>query len=138
MLKFQAHKGVSTENPENTIRAYMAAIEQGYHTIEMDVSVTKDMQFVMLHDSTLSRCGRRADGSPVADDIKIKDLSFAEASDYDFGLYFSRKFKGERMPLFEDVLKLCRDNSVFAKIDNKYQNFTEEEKSAFFKLINNY
>ena len=43
MLKFQAHKGVSTENPENTIRAYMAAIEQGYHTIEMDVSVTKDM-----------------------------------------------------------------------------------------------
>ena len=138
MLKFQAHKGVSTENPENTMRAYKAAIEQGYHTIEMDVSVTKDMQFVMLHDSTLSRCGRKADGSPVADDINIKDLSFAEASDYDFGLHFSRKFKGEKIPLLDDVLKLCRDNSVFAKIDNKYQNFTEEEKSAFFKLIKNY
>lgn len=138
MLKFQAHKGVSSENPENTMRAYKAAIAQGYDTIEMDVSVTRDMKFVMLHDSTLDRCGRDPDGSPIEHHLNIKDISFAEAAEYDFGLHFSRKFKGEKLPLLEDVLKLCKDNSVLAKIDNKYQNFTEDEKKALFELLKKY
>lgn len=31
MVDFQAHKGVSTENPENTMPACKVAIEQGYN-----------------------------------------------------------------------------------------------------------
>ena len=44
---FQAHKGVSTEYPENTMPAFIAAVEQGYKIIELDVSVTKDGKFVL-------------------------------------------------------------------------------------------
>lgn len=138
MLKFQAHKGVSCENPENTMSAYAAAITQGYDTIEMDVSVTGDMRFVMLHDSTLSRCGRTPEGGKLSADINIRDIDYKDAEKYDFGLHFSRKFKGEKLPLLENVLALCRENSVFAKIDNKYQSFTPAETEKFFGIIKDF
>jgi len=41
-MNFQAHRGVSTEYPENTMPAFIAAVEQGYTYIETDPLVTKD------------------------------------------------------------------------------------------------
>lgn len=50
MIKLQAHRGVSTEAPENTLEALRTAVEQGYFSAEIDISVTRDGQFVLLHD----------------------------------------------------------------------------------------
>ena len=138
MLKFQAHKGVSTENPENTMAAFEAAVLQGYSTIEMDVSVTKDMKFVMHHDKTINRCGRNSDGSFSDKEINIEDLNYEELLSFDFGVGFARKFKGTKLPLFEDVLKFCRDNHVYAKIDNKYECFEASAKAELFKLLTDF
>ena len=138
MIDFQAHKGVSTENPENTIPAFKAAIEQGYNIIELDVSVTKDMKFVLLHDSTINRTARNDDGTEISEQIEIGKITYAEAMGYDFGVAFSEKFRGTRIPLFEDVLKLAFENGTYLKIDNKYQRFNSEQREAFFKLIKPY
>ena len=36
LVALQAHRGVSTDAPENTFAAYRAAVEQGYDIIELD------------------------------------------------------------------------------------------------------
>ena len=140
MLVFEAHTGVRTEYPANTMPAFMAAIEQGYKMIELDIGVTKDMKFVVLHDKTINSTARNQDGSEIAEEIDISDITYAEALTYDFGLSFSKKFKGTRIPLFEDVLKLACENGVTLKIDNKYQTAFKEKqkKEAFFKLLKPY
>ena len=135
---FQAHRGVSTENPENTMPAFIAAMEQGYKIIELDVDVTKDLQFVLLHDNSINRTGRYEDGSPITEQIRISDITYEEALQYDFGMWFSKKFKGVKIPLFEEVLKLAGERGVVLKIDNKYQRFDDVQRKAFFELIKPY
>ena len=138
MVDFQAHKGVSTEYPENTMPAFKAAIEQGYNIIELDVSVTKDMKFVLLHDGNINRTARNDDGTVISEQIGIGSITYEQALNYDFGIAFDERFKGTRIPLFENVLKLASENGIYLKIDNKYQRFSSEQKEAFFKLIKPY
>ena len=135
---FQAHRGVSTENPENTMPAFVAAVQQGYKIIELDVEVTKDLQFVLLHDSTINRTARHENGDLIADTVNIRDITYEEALQYDFGLWFSPKFKGTKIPLFEDVLRFSQQNGIKLKIDNKYKRFSKEQKTAFFEMLKPY
>lgn len=135
---FQAHKGVSTENPENTMPAFVSAVEQGYKIIELDVGVTKDLKFVLLHDGTINRTARHANGDLIGEDVKIGDITYSEALKYDFGIWFSKKFKGTKITLFEDVLNLAKQNGIALKIDNKYQYFAAEQKAAFFDMLEPY
>ena len=130
--------GVSTEFPANTMPAFIAAAEQGYSVIELDVSATKDLLFVLLHDSTLNRTARTKDGEPLPETVNISDITFKEALEYDFGVAFSKKFKGTKIPLLEDVMIFARKNGISLKIDNKYQFFNAEQREAFFKLLKSY
>lgn len=134
-MLYQAHKGVSTENPENTMPAFVAAIEQGYDIIELDVAPTRDLRFVLLHDGKLNRTGRNPDGTELTEEIPITEITYEEALAYDFGIWFSKKFRGTKIPLFDDVLVLAKKSGIKLKIDNKYQRYTPEQKEAFFKLL---
>ena len=138
MIKFQAHRGVQCENPENTMPSVMAAIEQGYDVIEVDVDVTKDMKFVLLHDHSLNRTGRNEDGSLIENEVIISDITYEEALKYDVGVSFSEEFKGTKIPLLEDVLKVVKAHGLELKIDNKYQWYTKEQRLAFYQLLKPY
>lgn len=135
---FQAHKGVSTENPENTMPSFIAALGQGYKIIETDVSVTKDFHFVLLHDDTINRTARYQNGDIIPESIKIGDITYSDALSYDFGIWYAKKFKDTKIPLLEDVLEFAERNGIKIKIDNKYQRFTQEQKDRFFKLLKPY
>ncbi len=135
---YQAHKGVSTENPENTMPAFMGAAEQGYKVIELDVSVTSDYKFVLLHDGTINRTGRTSEGEVIPTEIKIGDITYEEALKYDFGIGFSKKFKGTKIPLMEEVLEFAKKHDIKLKIDNKYQSFNDEQTKRFFELLKPY
>lgn len=135
---YQAHKGVSTENPENTMPAFISAVKQGYDVIELDVSVTKDLEFVTLHDKTINRTARQKNGELIPETIEIKDIIYEDLLKYDFGIWFSEAFKGTRIPLFEEVLMYAAKNNVKIKIDNKYQKFAQAEREKFFELLHLY
>jgi glycerophosphoryl diester phosphodiesterase len=45
------HRGVASEAPENTIASFAKAIVLGADAIETDVCVTRDMHFVLWHDT---------------------------------------------------------------------------------------
>ena len=75
-MKFQAHRGVSSEYPENTMPAFYAAWEQGYHVLEIDPRFTSDGQCVAFHDNTINRTCRTADGKEIEEKTVIEDVSW--------------------------------------------------------------
>lgn len=137
-MLYQAHKGVSTENPENTMPAFKAAVEQGYGLIELDVGVTSDLRFVTIHDGTVNRTGRLANGDPIPNEVSVSGSTYSELTQYDFGIAFSKKFKGTKIPLFDDVLSFAKEKGIPLKIDNKYQWFNPVQREAFFELLKPY
>ena len=54
-MKIAHHRGAVRYAPENTLPALEKAIRLGADFVEFDLQTTRDGQFVLLHDSTLSR-----------------------------------------------------------------------------------
>jgi glycerophosphoryl diester phosphodiesterase len=50
-----AHRGDSVNAPENTIPAFLSALEKGAHGIEFDVKLCLDGHVIVIHDQTLDR-----------------------------------------------------------------------------------
>lgn len=79
--------------PENTLRSFVAAQQAGLDAIELDLHLSKDGALVVMHDADVERT---TDGSgPIA------DKTLAELRALDAG-------KGERIPVFEEVLDAVR------------------------------
>lgn len=47
-----AHRGVHKVAPQNSLPAYEASVELGYYTAECDIHLTKDNEWVLIHNST--------------------------------------------------------------------------------------
>jgi glycerophosphoryl diester phosphodiesterase len=50
-----AHRGVRRQAPENTVRSFLLALEQGAFALETDLHFTADDEIVLMHDPTLER-----------------------------------------------------------------------------------
>lgn len=134
-MKFQAHRGVGTEFPENTMPAFVAAVAQGYDYIELDPAFTKDDQCVILHDESLNRTCREKDGSVIGSRIKIADLSYEQALQYDAGIAKSPAFKGTKIPLLLQVLEFAKGAGLTVKLDHKIQCFSKRQTNILFNAV---
>jgi glycerophosphoryl diester phosphodiesterase len=89
-----AHRGGAADAPENTMRAFSAAVALGYRYLETDVRVTADGVAVTFHDETLARmCGRPE---------RVSDLTAAE-------LGTVRVAGSEPIPTLDEVLDAWPD-----------------------------
>ena len=125
-----AHRGASAYAPEHTIEAYRLALEQGADFVEQDLQVTRDKQLVCLHDLTLERTtnvkdvfptrfqeevaprspseqGSNVTGSPVRR-WYVSDFTLREIKQLDAGSWFNPKFKGARVPTFQEAIDVIR------------------------------
>ena len=134
-MKFQAHRGVATEAPENTMAAYRLAVMQGYDVIELDPSFTKDGVCVLFHDKDLARTCRTADGGKVSPDLLLADTTYADLLTYDVGLSHSPKYRGEKVPTLKETLAFSKEQGVLIKLDNRMEKFREEECEKYFSVI---
>jgi glycerophosphoryl diester phosphodiesterase len=50
-----AHRGDWRNTPENSMKALLNCISQGYDIMELDVKMTRDSQLVIMHDNTIDR-----------------------------------------------------------------------------------
>ncbi len=50
-----AHRGASGTHPENTLPAFLRAIELGSDIVELDSRLTKDAHVVVFHDASVER-----------------------------------------------------------------------------------
>ena len=114
----QAHRGVSTEYPENTLAAFRAACGQGYDLIELDPKFTRDGACVVLHDRTVNRTGRTASGGELTEPRAIAEMTLGEARSLEYGSWKGARFAGEPLPLLGEVFSLARERHMPLKLDN--------------------
>ncbi len=50
-----SHRGLAVNHPENSIPAFLAAIQQGVDMVELDAHETADSEFVVFHDDQLDQ-----------------------------------------------------------------------------------
>lgn len=131
----EAHRGVGTDCPEETLTAFRAAIAQGYGMIELDTKFTKDDKCVLLHDGTVNRTGRRRDGSVLSQEKHIADMTLAEAEELDFGVWKDPVFTGEKIATLEQALTLAMGAAIPLKFDNVLWSHTEAQQQIFFDTI---
>lgn len=86
-----AHRGASAEAPENTLRAFQLALDQGAQMIELDLHLSADGHVVVIHDETLDHTTNQRG--------RVKQLTLAEIRRADAG-------QGERVPTLDEVLDL--------------------------------
>ena len=74
-----AHRGGSLANPENTLKAYKAAVNEfNIDIVESDIWVTKDDKIVYSHDGTIDRMSDVALFDNTTDKHNISDYTLDE------------------------------------------------------------
>jgi glycerophosphoryl diester phosphodiesterase len=115
------HRGARARRPENTIPAFLYAIEHGVDALELDMAVTRDNVLVISHDPILE--------APVCKGPReravIHQLTLAEARQWDCGAIRNPRFPeqqpvpGTRMPTLDEVFQLAPRGSFDFNIETK-------------------
>ena len=84
-----AHRGNSSEAPENSLAAFQQALDLGVDFIELDVNHTRDGHPVIVHGPGLQKTAGM--------DRSIHDLTRAEARQLDIGSWKGKQFEDEQM-----------------------------------------
>ena len=87
-----AHRGASADAPENTLRAFRLAREQGADGVELDVLRCGSGEVVVFHDDDLARLG----GGSARD--RVRAIDWATLATAEVGA-------GEHIPLLSAVLE---------------------------------
>lgn len=118
-----AHRGLHGKDPENSMRAFEAAIGHGY-AIETDVRLSKDGQLVLFHDDGLARMTgvKRA----------VSDCTVSELKEL-------RLDGKEKIPLFSEFLEeLAGRAPLLLEIKNVPQAPTDEFIGKVAKALQGY
>ena len=116
--KMIAHRGLSSIERENTCPAFVAAGNRSYFGIETDVHVTRDGQFVIIHDETT---GRVCQGE-VDIDVENNDYTLLESivlPDLDG----SKTRRDIRIPLLDEYVSICKkyEKTCVLEIKNHFE-----------------
>lgn len=93
-----AHRGLSSEAPENTMASFRLARDYGIPGIELDIHLTKDGKIIVIHDGTTKRT---APGS----DLDVESVPYASLGKLDIGSWKDARYGAERIALLTDVLE---------------------------------
>lgn len=104
------HRGAAGVALENTLPSFRKAAALGVQTVEFDVRLTRDEQFVVCHDDSLNR---------VSDTNKrIKELTYSELKDIEL-------HNGARVPLLVEVLQFARKKQLAVIVELKIRHNLE-------------
>jgi glycerophosphoryl diester phosphodiesterase len=159
----QGHRGARGLMPENTIPAFLMALDSGVTTIEMDLAVTKDKQLVVSHEPWMSAaiCLDPQGKSFTEKNEKkynIYNMDYEEVRAFDCGTKENQKFPSQEnmaavKPLLRDVIVAVEDHiRSFSRYevdynieiksdketDNKFHPAPEEFSDLVFTFIDEY
>lgn len=103
----QGHRGARGLAPENTLPSFLAALDHGVDTIELDLVVSQDGRLVVSHEPWFNRviCD-----IPEGLDTNLYRLPYADIAKVDCGSLGHPRFPNQIAqpafkPLFEDVIR---------------------------------
>lgn len=119
-----AHRGGMALAPENTIAAFENARRYGSEVFELDIQVTRDGEFIVIHDDTVDRT---TNGHG-----RVKDLTYEEIKQLDAAYYFSPegsgifplRGRGIAIPTLQEVFEAfpeCRINLEIKEMPPGYE-----------------
>ena len=105
-----AHRGASAYAPENTLASFELALSQGVDAIELDARLSSDGQVIVIHDPTVDRTTNGYG--------RVAQLSLTELRSLDAGRFFSEEYRGQKIPLLEEVFEAV-GKKVFINVELK-------------------
>ncbi len=96
-VKIVAHRGYVAKGVENSLEALEAATKEKASYVEMDILLTKDHQFVVMHDYNLKRL--------AGVDKDVKDMTLAEVQ----GLEIQQDGHTSHIPSFEEFVTRAKE-----------------------------
>lgn len=97
--KIIAHRGANKKAPQNTLPAFIKAIEEGTDGFETDVHLTRDGIPVICHNYTIDAT---SDGIGEVSAYKLEEIK-----KFDFGSYFSEDFRETPLPTLDEFLEVA-------------------------------
>jgi glycerophosphoryl diester phosphodiesterase len=159
----QGHRGARGIMPENTIPAFLRAMDLGVTTIELDVVITKDKQVILSHEPWMSsEICLDAEGNTFTPNEEKKynifQLTYDEVARFDCGSKGHAKYPAQQKtktskPLLKDVIVAVEDHIRSYSIyevdynieikstpdgDNKFHPGVEEFSDLVYNLVNEY
>jgi len=126
-VKVIAHRGLSKLEKENSCPAFVAAGNRSYFGIETDIHVTKDGQFVVMHDEDLSRV------SLGKYDINVEENDYSAVSSIVLpDIDGSTERQDIRIPLLRDYISICKKYDKISILETKNRFLVDDLK----KVIN--
>jgi glycerophosphoryl diester phosphodiesterase len=110
-----AHRGASQRAPENTLAAVRLAWSEGADSVEVDVHLSADGQLMVIHDADT----RRTAGG---EKWLVKNTNAATLRQLEVGSWKDEQFRGEKIPLLEEVLAEVPDGKqLFIELKGKVE-----------------
>ena len=110
----QGHRGCRGLMPENTIPAFLKALDLGVNTLELDVVISQDGQVVVSHEPYFNaEFSQKPDGTPVTKEeqkgLNLYKMPYAEIKRYDVGSNGNPRFPEQQKqpatkPLLSEVI----------------------------------
>ena len=114
-----AHRGASSELPENSTLAFRRGLELGADVLELDLHATRDGVFVVSHDPSAERTCNVS--------RRLGECTWSEVSSWDAGWGFVDE-QGKR-PHAEQQIRLARFESVLDEFPDAAFNVDVKEAS---------
>lgn len=124
----QGHRGARGLRPENTIPAFLVALDSGVTTVEMDVVITKDKKVILSHEPYMSAkiCLNPAGESFTEKDEKkynIFQMTYDEVAAFDCGSKGNEKFpEQQKMAISKPLLR-----EVIIAVENHIKSYSTYE-----------
>ena len=124
----QGHRGARGLKPENTIPAFITALDSGVTTLEMDVVITKDKEVIVSHEPWMSSA---ICADPLGKAISEKEekkhniykMTYEQVKSFDCGMRGNLRFpEQEKMQSVKPRLI-----EVIIAVENHIKNFSRYE-----------
>ncbi len=112
--KIIAHRGLSGIEKENTCPSFVAAGNRSYFGIESDVHVSKDGEFIIIHDKTTKRVSHEKYNINV-EEGSYKDIENIILPDIDG----TTTRKDIKIPLLAEYISICKKYEKKAVLEVK-------------------
>ena len=99
-LYFVAHRGLMQECPENSMLAFVRALEAGGVFLECDVHLSRDQIPVVIHDAELIRTSGLTGSVFDFDAKQLQEISVGYPDK------FSERFADQKIPLLSELVQL--------------------------------
>ena len=152
----EGHRGCRGLMPENTVPAFLKALDLGVNTLEMDVVISKDYQVVVSHEPYFNAAfSIDPDGKPVSKseqkNLILYQMTYADIKRYDVGSNGNRAYPEQQKlktykPLLSEVIEQAEayrkaknlplfNYNIELKSEPSEYNRSQPEPAAFCDLV---